>query len=155
MISQDTRPSVFTSVALFLFYAYAIAITLFTYFPASFLDETRGQLTPLLGWVPCSSYSYTLIFLFLEKRLIRKCRVNLFFMILALIFGLIDFYSKPDAPFGNLYLDHSPYRPIFTLGLPVLWIVLMSMCIYQLSRPKPANVPGGDIASPGTFSGSI
>ncbi len=147
MADQNGKPNLFTIVALVLFYGYAICMTLLTYLPIASVEEASRQLTPLLGWVPAMFYTCPLIFLF-EKNLLRTCGTNLVFMLLAVFSGLIDVCSKPDIHYGNLYLDHDPYRPIFTLVLPIFWAVLMILSMKQLMQ-STAQLPLVDTPLPG------
>ncbi len=120
--------SSFTRVCFWLYYSYAIAITMHGVVLA-FIPSYRAVtefMMPYQGWTAHTGYMGTL--LFIRTGTINRIRTILGFMVVQLIVGIGDAGLAPPSPTGNPYLDHDPIRYGFTIVLPMVWIVLFIIC---------------------------
>lgn len=112
---------------------FAVAATLFS-IAATIYDPLGAATVPYTGWSGGLSYSFTLFFaisacIFLDSRLTSAV---ISFLKLFVVFGVIDLgWALLDmltgaSDFGNPYLTYSPWRPLFTIGLPATWWFILS-----------------------------
>jgi hypothetical protein len=62
-------------------------------------------------------------------------------LVLQIIFGLMMMAMSSANNFGNPYLTVSPWRPVWTVIIPALWIVLLLSPRISRSRKVPDNNP--------------
>ena len=120
--------SSFTRVCFWLFYSYAIVITLHCVvlaFIPSYRSVTEWMM-PYLGWTAHTGYMGSLLFIL--SGTIHRIGTILGFMVVQLIAGIGDAGLVPSSPTGNPYLDHEALRYGFTIVLPMVWIVLFIIC---------------------------
>ena len=55
-----------------------------------------------------------------------------------IVFGLLVDDKLPDNNFGNPYLTVSPWRPVWTVVIPALWIAILIMAPQNRKTPKLA-----------------
>jgi hypothetical protein len=55
-----------------------------------------------------------------------------------IVFGLLYDDKLPDNNFGNPYLTVSPWRPVWTVLIPALWIAILLMAPQNRRTPKRA-----------------
>ena len=100
-------------------------------------------IVPYTGWSGLTNYLFTLFFA--ASAIMTRDRKPIYgvAMLLGLfaIFGVIGIYWHtwgPDAgrpDFGNPYLVYHPWRPVFTVALPVAWLLLL----ISSTMRKPKN----------------
>ena len=85
---------------------------------------------PITGWSACTGYMFSIYFIFSliltpnsHWRIIRFAIVAILLISMVLQIGDLSKIHGPD--FGNPYLTVSPWRPIWTLVLPALWIAVL------------------------------
>ena len=84
---------------------------------------------PFTGWTPGLGYMFGLFFTFALIYLKSPSFVLRFGIIaplvLQIIFGLIMMAMSSAKNFGNPYLTVSPWRPVWTVIIPALWIAML------------------------------
>ncbi len=84
---------------------------------------------PFTGWSPNIGYSFGLFFTFAliyTKFPLWLGRLGIIApLALQIIFGLLVMDKLPANNFGNPYLTVSPWRPIWTVVIPALWIAIL------------------------------
>jgi hypothetical protein len=92
-----------------------------------------AAIVPYTGWLGLYVYTFTLFFAI--AAILTPQRKTIYavvaFLGLFMLFGALDTYQNtlgPDAgreDFGNPYLIYQTYRPVFTIGLPAFWLLLL------------------------------
>jgi hypothetical protein len=111
----------------------------------------KEAIIPITGRAPGTNYMFTLFFacaLIFAKRIPRQSGIVWRFAIIAILAigifgGLQDMKRAGGNDFGNPYLTISPLRPLWTIIIPILWIVaLLSPRInkFLASRDAGASV---------------
>ena len=84
---------------------------------------------PLTGWTPGLGYMFGLFFTFALIYLKSPSwvlRLGIIApLVLQIIFGLIMMAMSSAKNFGNPYLTVSPWRPVWTVIIPALWIAML------------------------------
>ncbi|MFT3880541.1 MAG: hypothetical protein QM703_12870 [Gemmatales bacterium] len=134
-----TARFLFTKVVLGCYFAFAIVITLHDLLALVSSDyrQFAGTLTPMVGWVPSMWYAPSIIFI--GTPTIHRLKTILGFMVLAIVFGLIDSCQGLSEITGNPYIDHHPYRYWFTIGLPIMWASLVIACLVIEQSRRPSD----------------
>jgi hypothetical protein len=118
------------------FTLFACAATLFDFGrPVLAVLGWRTNLMPYGGWMPSMFYMFAIPgCAALLSSGTRRSRLGLVGMMgIAVLFGLYEWWADAGEPdFGNPYLIVSPYRPIWTVLVPLFWMgVLLSPRIKQ------------------------
>ncbi len=50
---------------------------------------------------------------------------NILILTISTLFGLIDLLTYNGGYNSNPYLSHSPWRPIWTIAIPIVWIIVL------------------------------
>lgn len=128
----------------YVIFTISAAIINFAPFYSQALNET---LIPYLGWSGLTFYVFS-IFFAVSATIVRPQQMKLIyilivFLALAVLFGAIDTISHiatPSDNFNNPYLAYHQFRPLFTVLLPMIWLLLL------ISPPvrKWANTPNNN-----------
>ena len=101
---------------------------------------------PFTGWSPALGYMFSLYFtlaLIYTKIPAWTLRIGVFApLTLEILFGLRELSAAPTPNFGNPFLTVSPWRPVWTIVLPAIWMgVVLSPRITRFSAlpPSPPN----------------
>ena len=109
---------------------FAVAVTFTDYFILPFAPGTvRAWLVPHTGWVASMFYSFTIYFAFAliyqgQKRSAVRLGITLQ-MLLQLTLGISQIFQMGSQTFGNPYLTISPWRPVWTVLIPIIWIAIL------------------------------
>ena len=130
----------------YLVFAVFASVLSFSVFYAPPLYEASG---PYTGWSGLTNYLFTLFFATSAIQTRDRKPIYGVAMLLGLfaIFGVIGIYWHtwgPDAgrsDFGNPYLVYHPWRPVFTVALPVAWLLLL---ISSTMRKPKKSLDRGD-----------
>ena len=86
-------------------------------------------LVPLVGWTPCLGYVFGLYFTFaLIYTTFPRYRLLLGVLAplaLQIAVGLSDLAKPPTPNFGNPFLTVSPWRPVWSIVVPAVWITIL------------------------------
>jgi hypothetical protein len=89
----------------------------------------QEMIVPFTGWVPSMPYMFGLIFtsymVFGRDRGFHVRQGIIGSLVLYLVLGVIDYFSPRQPDFGNPYLIYSPWRPVWTVAIPLAWILLL------------------------------
>lgn len=115
-------------------WAYLIFSLLATtlHFTVFFAPRFNQRIVPFTGWQGLGYYMFTLYFIIAALTTpqtparIRFMRGVHFILGAAALIGIIDFWQFYGTPnFDNPYLTYSPWRPLITIALPLLWLALL------------------------------
>ncbi|QEG33676.1 hypothetical protein Pr1d_09400 [Bythopirellula goksoeyrii] len=108
---------------------FVIAITVFELCRVA----TMGSLSftiPFTGWMIAFPYMFSIFFVFAALRgskfgpAIKSVRS---FLVFAIILGVLEFaFSYGREDFDNPYLRVSLWRPVFTVMIPCLWLIVLN-----------------------------
>jgi hypothetical protein len=93
--------------------------------------ELKEAIIPYTGWSVSSSYSFIAIALvFLMNGYHNDpsygIKVIVFLLFISIIFGIANIGSAFGVEdFGNPYLTVSPWRPVWTIIIPSIWVALL------------------------------
>ncbi len=96
-----------------------------------FPKEIKEAIIPITGWGTGSDYFFPLIValgaMFRNRDSIGFSMFYiLHFMLFSFIlFGAYEFYTYTGGFEGNPYLYHSPWRPFWTMGIPLFWMMVL------------------------------
>jgi len=116
--------------ALLSYIIFAVAATIADYVILPHTSKAfQEMLVPYTGWVASMSYSSTLFFSFvfiyqLKGRMANRSTIT-GLLLLQVAFGAWDCLRTPGENYGNPYLTISPWRPIWTLLIPSIWIAVL------------------------------
>ena len=101
-------------------------------------------LVPFTGWSPAIGYMLGLYFtlaLIYTKIPAGRLRIGVLApLALQILFGWQAMGKAPTPNFGNPFLIVSPWRPVWTIALPAIWMVVMlSPRITRFSALPPAR----------------
>ena len=102
-------------------------------------------IVPFTGWTPALGYMFGLFFTFAliyMKSPLWVLRFGIIApLVLQIIFGLLMMAMSPAKNFGNPYLTVSPWRPVWTVAIPALWIALLLSPRISRFGKAPDNSP--------------
>ena len=102
-------------------------------------------IVPFTGWTPGLGYMFGLFFTFAliySKSPPFALRFGIIApLVLQIIFGLLMMAMSPAKNFGNPYLTVSPWRPVWTVAIPALWIALLLSPRISRFGKAPDNSP--------------
>jgi hypothetical protein len=120
---------------------FAVAVTFadFIILPLT-SDDFREMLVPYTGWGASMPYIFTIYFSFAFIFETKRRMANRFsitgLLILVVALNAWRFSQSSGDDFGNPYLTISPWRPIWTILIPSLWIaVLYSPRMNRFCKP--------------------
>lgn len=119
-----------TPPALLAYVLFVIAVTLIDFVFLPFAPEAfRARLIPYTGWLVSGSYAFTMAFaaaLMFQAQRRGVVRLSITLMLLLQIASGIYMWREFGRPdFGNPYLMVSPWRPVWTIVVPGVWILLL------------------------------
>jgi hypothetical protein len=123
-------PLVVTAFAVFCVLATLAEVLLllaYHYLPEA-ASSLSGRIVPFVGWVPAMPYMFALYWaLRLRWRPSRPAHLTALGMLaLGAALGVIDFLGHLGrANYGNPMLTVSPWRPLWTVVVPLLWLGLL------------------------------
>ena len=127
---------------------FAIAVTLTDWLLRPLAPESfRSLLVPYTGWVASMFYAFTIFFaiaLIYQQQKRKRVRFGITLQLLfSITLGVCQFFQKTGETFGNPYLTISPWRPVWTVLIPSIWIVLlhsprMNRFCGQTNEPRAA-----------------
>ena len=92
-----------------------------------FARGIHAQVVPFIGWVPSMPYMFGLYWAFLLYRrpswFARWAIVGT--LAVGAAIGLFEYNARPREAFGNPWLTVSPWQPLWTVALPLLWCCLL------------------------------
>lgn len=90
----------------------------------------REAIVPVTGWVGSMGYMFSLYFIFFlilsraaHWRSMRFAVVTM--LLIPMVLGIKDVVGPASPNFNNPYLTISPWRPVWTLVIPALWIAIL------------------------------
>lgn len=115
-----------------IFLVFCILVTVFGYFIRHLVPVTLIEnIIPITGGGITVPYSFNFIILgsFLANPRKASERMNIQFWSIimlasAIVFGLIDLVTYEGGYEDNPYLYQSPWRPLWTIVVPILWILV-------------------------------
>jgi hypothetical protein len=127
---------------------FAVVVTFADWVLLPFASESvRSRLVPYTGWVASMFYAFTIFFAFAliyqrKKRNIMRFSITLQ-LLLSIAYGVFQFFQRTGQTFGNPYLTINQWRPVWTILIPSLWIILlhgpsMNHFCSQTNEPHPA-----------------
>ncbi len=92
-------------------------------------ESFRSHLVPFTGWGASMFYSFTIFFAFAlsyqqKRRRVTRLSITLQLM-LSIAFGAFQIYQRHGQNFGNPYLTVSPWRWVWTMLIPGIWILIL------------------------------
>lgn len=93
--------------------------------------ELKESIIPYTGWSVSSSYSFiaiALVFLMIGYQTdpFYGRKIIVFLLFINIIFGIANIGSAFGVEdFGNPYLIVSPWRPVWTIIIPSIWVALL------------------------------
>lgn len=117
---------------LFAYIVFAIAITITDWLIIVYAsDSLRSRLVPFTGWVASMFYAFT-IYIAIALIFVQRKRMYIRFgitaqLVLSIAFGIFQLFQITGKTFGNPYLTVSPWRPVWTILIPGIWIVLLHL----------------------------
>ena len=113
------------------FAVFSVAITVLE-LTLTFLGpkSVKEAIVPIAGWSACTGYMFSIYFIFslilIPVSQWRRMRFGVVAMLfIPMVFGIYDLFRLHGPDFGNPYLTVSPWQPLWTLGLPALWIAVL------------------------------
>jgi len=112
--------------------SFAVAVTIadLVLLPRA-LDILRERLVPYTDWVASMPYAFTIFFSFAfiyqQKGRMGNRSAITWLLLLQVALGAWHFAPTPGENFGNPYLTVSPWRPIWTILIPALWIAVLHL----------------------------
>lgn len=110
----------------YVIFAVTVTITDFAVLPFT-SDDFQKWLVPRTGWAASTSYSFSIFFsfafIFQQGSRARNRLTITGLLILQVIFGVWDLFGMGDENYGNPYLTISPWRSVWTVIIPSMWII--------------------------------
>jgi len=108
------------------FDVFALASAAFDWVMPRYLQEV---VVPYTGWVPSMCYAFSLYFA--SSALLtgntRARSAVLIFPVMQVAFGIVSWIGQGGARASdNPYLRISEWRPLWTIGVPLVWLVLLA-----------------------------
>ncbi len=98
--------------------------------------DLHESIIPYTGWIPGQDYRHILFFIVLYSYIIRNHQKSILFIRgmsaafigFSLFNGVIDWttISPEDYTNPNPYLRHDSLRTLFTIALPLFWILIIA-----------------------------
>jgi len=149
------------------FAIFSLVVTILGFaLPVFGLKKQLAAIMPFTGWLPTSCYMTGLIMSFAtiytkfpplplppdKKSMAHRALHHIYTksapwllrlgliapLAVQIVFGLLDEDKLPDNNFGNPYLTVSPWRPVWTVVIPALWIAILLMPPQNRKTPKLA-----------------
>lgn len=97
------------------------------------------KIIPYTGWSPGQGYQSILLFIIifslssksLQKRILFTRVFSIGFLVIHLISGFVEYtiVSPEDYTSSNPYTRYDSLTPIFTITLPLFWIIIISSAL--------------------------
>lgn len=107
--------------------AYDLAFVVTAPFDVPVVRQLHERATPFTDWVPSMSYAFSLYsgFSALNGNARNRSWVPLF-PAMQVALGLLSWFGLGGArPSPNAFLRISPWRPLWTIALPLVWVALL------------------------------
>lgn len=110
---------------------FAVAVTFTDYLIQFFAPgPVRAWFVPYTGWVASMFYSFTIFFAFTliyqrQKRSVMRFVGITLLMLCQVTIGISQIFQMGGETFGNPYLTISPWRPVWTILIPIIWIAVL------------------------------
>jgi hypothetical protein len=125
VIALSAMPSV---LLVYVVFVVAVMLTDFVFLRLA-SESFRASLVPYTGWLVSGNYGFTAIFalaLMFQQQNRRAIRFSITFILVIQIAFAIYTQSQSGRPnFANPYLTISPWRPVWTILVPSIWIILL------------------------------
>lgn len=131
--SSPDRPSFLDSfwaapLELQLFAAFSILVVGLEFFLVLIGPSTfREALLPYTGWSASMPYAFgmLLVIALIRTKNLRFRRTIVAILVVYMVYGVVGLASAPVRSTTNPYLVVSPLRPLWTLLIPILWILVL------------------------------
>ena len=143
---MDVRSGLRRDPVLAAFLVFALVVTAFDVlavvlapFGLPAVRHLQERVVPYTGWVPSMCYAFSLYFGFsaLQTGNARNRTAVLLFPAMQAAFGVLAWFGMGGARVSpNPYLRVSPWRPLWTIALPLAWLALL-MAFKPGSAPPP------------------
>jgi hypothetical protein len=149
------------------FAIFSLVVTILSFaLPVFGLKKQLEAIIPFTGWLPTSCYlsglimSFSIIYMKFppvllppdKKGMVHRALHHLYTksvpwllhlgliapLAVQIVFGLLVDDKLPDNNFANPYLTVSPWRPVWTVVIPALWIAILIMAPQNRKTPKHA-----------------
>ena len=125
---------------------FAVMVTFADYLVLPFTAASfQARLVPYTGWLACMFYSFTIFFAFAlayQTTGRRAMRFTIALMLfLQIVFGTLELWLRTGKAYGNPYLTISPWRPIWTMIIPCIWIAMLYSPRMNRFCPRTDEVP--------------
>lgn len=124
---------------------FSLIATLFFFIIITFFDSIYEKLIPHVGWSPVTTYMFSLaisIPILFNKKQENESTIHRFIYgvialhIIGIIFGLKSISINKGDHFNNPYLTIGEYRYIWTVVIPMIWIVVFIYERFKNNIPK-------------------
>jgi hypothetical protein len=91
-------------------------------------EEMHKALLPFTGWSISNGINFMTTFFAIALCITRNIKIRNVLLILLginITFGLIEFLIPWGDDFGNPYLIRSYWRPVWTMMIPAIWIIVL------------------------------
>jgi hypothetical protein len=116
-------PAVLVAYTIF---AVAVTVTDFAVLPFT-SDDFREWLVPRTGWVASMFYAFSIFFAFaciFQREGRTRIRLTITgFLILQVVLGVWELTGIRNENYGNPYLTINPWRSIWTIIIPSIWVI--------------------------------
>lgn len=146
------------------FVIFSLVVTILGFaLPVFGLKKQLAAIMPFTGWLPTSCYLFGLICAFSiiytkfppllltpdKKSMAHRALYHIYtksawllrlgliaVLAVQIVFGLLVEDKLPANNFGNPYLTVSPWRPVWTVFIPAMWIAILLMAPQNRRTPK-------------------
>jgi Redoxin len=101
--------------------------------------DLQERIVPFTGWSASGPYTYTIFFAvwYCIKREPRTLHPIAWVLLMYICVGIIRALEPAREDFGNPWLTVSPWRPVWTIAIPTLWLAFI---IYTLRLKHPTEM---------------
>jgi hypothetical protein len=108
-------------------------------------ESFRAQLVPYTGWLASMFYAFTIFFAGAlvyqrQKRATMRFAGIALQLAFSIVFGILQMLQIGRETFGNPYLTISPWRAVWTIAIPCIWIAALyspAMNRFCLEQERP------------------
>jgi len=132
LFRRIAQPLAAAPVGLVAYAVFASGVTFADYLLLPFTPAAfRATLVPYTGWVAAMFYAYTLYFAFALIYQARRRSGTRFaitvLLLLQVVFGAYEISQMSGENYGNPYLTISPWRWVWAILIPCLWMVVLHL----------------------------
>jgi high-affinity Fe2+/Pb2+ permease len=130
MLHRLSKPIALAPAVLVAYAFFAVIVTVadFAVLPLT-SKHLQEWLVPRTGWVASMFYAFTIFFtldfIFRHEGRTRNRLTITGFLAFQVVIGLWDLSRMQDENYGNPYLTISPWRSVWTIIIPSLWIIAL------------------------------